>query len=124
MSRLSTVFMFPGQGSQYYQMGADLFARHAGFKAHILRLDAVAKDLLGRSIVELVLDPGRKKADMFDLYSSPAIFVMEYALARCLIEAGVMPDYLLSSSMGAYAAAAIAGATTPEAALRALAAQG
>ena len=112
MSGRSVVFMFSGQGSHYYQMGRSFFDHSATFRRVLLQLDEVAKPLLGRSMVDILYDDGRKKNESFTdiTSSSAAIFMVEYALARALIDNGIKPDYLLASSMGIYAAAAIAAA--------------
>lgn len=120
MSERSTVFMFSGQGSQYYQMGRRFFDANAGFRNILLQLSDVAKPLLGRSIIDVLYDDGRRKDELFDeiKLTSAAIFIVEYALARVLIDDGVKPDYLLASSMGIYAAAAIAAAADPREVLK------
>jgi len=112
MSERSTVFMFSGQGSQYYQMGRSFFDGNAAFRNTVLQLSDVARPLLGRSIIDVLYNDGRRKDELFDeiKLTSAAIFIVEYALAKVLIDDGVKPDYLLASSMGIYAAAAIAAA--------------
>jgi acyl transferase domain-containing protein len=122
MSERSTVFMFSGQGSQYYQMGRRFFDENAEFRNILLQLDDVAKPLLGRSIINVLYDDGRRKDQSFDeiKLTSAAIFMVEYALASVLIDDGVKPDYLLASSMGIYAAAAIAAAVDPREVLEAV----
>jgi bacillaene synthase trans-acting acyltransferase len=115
MSERSTVLMFSGQGSQYYQMGRRFFDGNVAFRNILLQLSDVAKPLLGRSIIDVLYNDGRRKDELFDeiKLTSAAIFIVEYALARVLIDDGVKPDYLLASSMGIYAAAAIAAAADP-----------
>jgi bacillaene synthase trans-acting acyltransferase len=119
MSNRSVIFMFSGQGSQYYQMGRAFFDENVAFRSILLQLNEVATPLLGRSIVDVLYDDGRKKDELFDeiQFASAAIFIVEYALARVLIDDGIKPDYLLTSSMGIYAAAAIAAAVDPREAL-------
>jgi bacillaene synthase trans-acting acyltransferase len=115
MSERSLVFMFSGQGSHYYQMGRSFFDESATFRRVLLQLDEVAKPLLHRSMIDILYEDGRKKNETFDdiKLTSAAIFLVEYALARALIDDGIKPDYLLASSMGIYAAAAIAAAVDP-----------
>jgi acyl transferase domain-containing protein len=122
MSNHRVVFMFSGQGSQYYQMGRALFDGNTAFRRHLLQLDDVAKPLLGRSIIDVLYNDGRRKDELFDdlRLTSPAIFMVEYALARALIDDGVKPDYLLASSLGTYAAAVVAAALEPEDAVESL----
>lgn len=120
MSKPATVFMFSGQGSQYYHMGRDLFHRDETFRKHMLQVDRLFQDLLGQSIVDAVYDEKRNKADSFDhlRLSHPAIFMVEHALAQTLKEYGVTPDYVLGASMGVFAATTLAGCLPLERAAR------
>jgi trans-AT polyketide synthase, acyltransferase and oxidoreductase domains len=106
----SIVFMFPGQGSQYYQMGKELFERHAVFRRWMLTLDDIAREIIGESVLRHVYDEKRQRSEPFDriIYSHPAIFMVEYSLARVLLEKGIEPEYVLGASMGEFASAALA----------------
>ncbi len=117
-----TVFMFSGQGSHYFQMGRALFDGNDTFRAWMLRLDEIARQALGDSIVETLYSDGRSKGDPFDrtLLSHPAILMVEYALAQTLISEGVFPDMVLGVSLGSFVAAAMAGCLGVEEALTAV----
>jgi len=117
-----TVLMFSGQGSQYYGMGSELYEHEPVFRQTMGRLDAVAAARLGSSVVELLYHSGRKKSEPFDdlARSSAAIFMVEYALACTLAASGVAPRQVLGVSLGMFAAASVAGALAPEAALAAV----
>src|SRR5688572_6962505 len=110
--RRRTVFMFSGQGSQYFHMGRALYERSDVFRAELDHLDALATPLVGQSVVRALYDERRSKADTFDrlALTSPAIFMVEWALARAVVEAGVRPDVVLGVSNGSFAAAVMAGA--------------
>ncbi|MES2929546.1 MAG: acyltransferase domain-containing protein [Pseudomonadota bacterium] len=113
--RTRIVFAFSGQGSQYFQMGRSLYERNMSFKRSMDRLDAVATDLSGNSIVR-TLYGDRSKSEPFDelSLSHPAIYMVEMSLAQALIDAGIVPDLLLGSSLGSLAAAAVSGCIQPE----------
>jgi len=117
-----TVFMFSGQGSQYFQMGKALYDGNETFRQWMLQLDEIAKTASGRSIVEVLYADSQSKSDPFDrtLLTHPAIFMVEFALAQALIKAGVRPDIVLGVSMGSFAAAAVAGFIEVEDALTAV----
>jgi acyl transferase domain-containing protein len=119
MAAASTVFMFSGQGSQYFHMGAGLFESDPCFRRSLLRLDELARARTGVSVVEALYAPSRGKADPFErtLLSHPAIFMVEYALAQSLIDAGLVPTLTLGVSVGSFAAAAVAGFIEAEEAL-------
>ncbi len=118
-ARAPLVFMFSGQGSQYYQMGKALFDGNAVFRRWMVEMDRIALSQTSRSVLRTLYDPARGKGQPFDELSSshPAIFMVEYALARTLIESGVEPDMVLGASLGTFAAAAVAGAVSMEDAL-------
>lgn len=115
-----TVFMFSGQGSQYFQMGAELFETNDSFRQCMLRLDGLARKMSGQSVIEAIYS--KNKAEIFDrtLLTHPAIFMVEYSLAQCLMHRGVMPSVTLGASLGSFAAAAVAGFVEVEAALYAV----
>jgi len=105
------IFMFSGQGSQYYQMGKALFEQQPIFRKWMLKLNEIASDTLGESILDKLYDQSKSKSSLFDqtLYSHPAIFMVEYSLSQVFLEEGVVPDYVFGTSMGEFAAAAVAG---------------
>jgi acyl transferase domain-containing protein len=116
------VFVFSGLGSQYYQMGRPLFEQNEGFRRSMLDLDATCEEFTGRSVLRVLYDDRRTRADPFDdlLLSSLANFALEYSVALTVIGMGVLPDYVLGASMGTFAAAAVARCMSPEAVIAAI----
>lgn len=116
------VFMFSGQGSQYFQMGKELFDQNPSFRRWMLQLDRISSSITGESVLEILYDPTKAKGDRFNQtkHTHPAIFMLEYALASTLIESGIRPAYVLGSSLGEFAAAAVAGILDAEQALTAV----
>jgi len=117
---VKNVFMFSGQGSQYYQMGKQLFDVNTTFRQSMMRLDQLALDMTGLRIIDAIYSS--PKSETFDrtALTHPAIFMVEYSLAQCLIAAGVKPDLTLGSSLGSFAAAVIGGYLPVEDAMRAV----
>lgn len=110
------VFMFSGQGSHYYHMGRELYQENERFRSWILQLDKIATEIFGKSIIKTVYDTNKRISDVFDKTkeTSPAIIMVEYALAMVLIENGIQPDYLLGYSLGEITSGILAGATNFE----------
>ena len=115
------VFMFSGQGSQYYQMGKELFKGNTVFRHWMLKLDDLVRSMIGSSIIEELYEK-RSISESFDclMFTHPSIFMVEFAMAQTMIEAGIEADYVLGVSMGEYAAAAVSGVISIETALQAL----
>ncbi|KZL50068.1 polyketide synthase [Nodularia spumigena CENA596] len=114
----SVVFMFPGQGSQYVNMGQELYATEAVFRTEIDRCCELLTPHLGldlRSI--LFVEKNKKVAEEIALitqtaYAQPALFVVEYALAKLWLSYGIQPQAMIGHSIGEYVAATLAGVFT------------
>ncbi|HEX8695275.1 MAG TPA: beta-ketoacyl synthase N-terminal-like domain-containing protein, partial [Longimicrobium sp.] len=122
-------FLFPGQGTQYAGMARELYEREPVFRAEIDRCAAVLTPLLETDLRAALFpsDEGRDEADALlrqTRCTQPALFAVEYALARLWMSWGVRPASMLGHSIGEYVAAALAGVFAPEAALRLVAARG
>ncbi len=125
MPLTKTVFMFSGQGSQYFHMGRGLYENNQTFRNWMVRLDDLARPSLDDSVIETIYSPQRRKADPFDrtLLTHPAIFMLEYSLAQTLIQAGIVLDAVMGASLGSFAAAAVANFIDVEDALALVVAQ-
>ncbi|MEO7324493.1 MAG: acyltransferase domain-containing protein [Dokdonella sp.] len=117
-----TVFLFSGQGSHHFQMGRALFDHNALFRTEMTCLDAIVRELAGRSVIEVLYADANQQSAAFDALelTHPAIFMVEYALAQTLIAAGIKPDLCLGASLGSFAAATMAGFIDAEQALAAV----
>ena len=117
-----TVFMFSGQGSQYFQMGRQLFEQNKIFRRWMLDLDEIARALTGCSVVAAIYASERSRGEVADeiAVTHPAIFMVQYAVAQSLIERGVYPDLVLGASLGSFAAASVAGLLSQSQALEAV----
>ncbi|MBP2000166.1 acyl transferase domain-containing protein [Paenibacillus shirakamiensis] len=111
----SVVFMFSGQGSQYYGMGLELFRYHAMFRKGMEELDEIFGDHTGGSVIACLYSEQRAKPPFKDLlYTHAAIFMVEYALAQLVIEEGITPQFVTGSSMGEFASASVSGIISVE----------
>lgn len=103
--------MFSGQGSHYFKMGQVLYEEKPVFRMWMQRLDQIVQDQTGYSVIDSLYESGHIKTMVFDqtLLTHPAIFMVEYALAQTLLVESITPDLLLGTSLGSFAAAAVAG---------------
>ncbi|MGW3539763.1 SDR family NAD(P)-dependent oxidoreductase [Nocardia niigatensis] len=103
------VFVFPGQGSQWAGMGAELWQRDAAFRTAIKRCDRVLRSVAGWSLIdELTKDPAQGLPDRIDIVQ-PMLFAVQVALAETWRAWGIQPDAVIGHSMGEVAAAYVAG---------------
>ncbi|HEY8021177.1 MAG TPA: type I polyketide synthase, partial [Thermoanaerobaculia bacterium] len=126
----SVAFLFPGQGAQKVGMGRDLYDAGGVFRAVVDRCCEKLRPDLGRDLQD-VLYPGRDEEDRQAVariattaIGQPALFVVELALARLLIDLGIQPAVLLGHSLGEYVAACLAGVLDLDDALRLVALRG
>ena len=110
----TTVFVFPGQGVQYAGMGADLYRKEPVFKEIVDYCADHLKPILGMDIRDVIFCIGEGEDDANEtlrqtVTTQPAIFVIEYALARLWEHYGVKPDAMIGHSIGQYAAACLSG---------------
>ncbi len=112
----SIVFMYSGQGAQYFQMGRQLFDEDAAFRRALEDCDAILRPLIDASLLDLLYGPEARKTDPFDrtLHTHPAIVAFSYAMTQSLLDRGVKPDLLLGYSLGEYIAAIVSGAVSLE----------
>ncbi|MER6910059.1 acyltransferase domain-containing protein [Streptomyces sp. NPDC000594] len=111
MSR-PVVFMYSGQGSQYFHMTRELYQHHERYRVWLDHCDEIASPLLGKSLLDTVFDPRRERSDPFDSLadSSAALICVEYSLTRVVQELGHACDLLLGYSLGEITAAVVAEA--------------
>ena len=86
--------MFPGQGSQYPNMGRGLYERFPEFRASVDTCAEVLTPHLGRDLREVLYpQPGEENHDalMATVLAQPAIFTVEYATARLWLSWGLEP---------------------------------
>ncbi len=123
------VFMFPGQGAQYVNMGLELYQKERVFRQEMDRCFEILTPLIGCDLKEILYphQPGHKVSspDIHQTFiSQPVIFAFEYSLAKLLMHWGIKPDAMIGYSFGEYAAACLAGVFSLEDALTLVALRG
>ncbi|MEO6863261.1 MAG: beta-ketoacyl synthase N-terminal-like domain-containing protein, partial [Microcoleus sp.] len=124
----AVIFMFPGQGAQYVNMGLNLYESEPLFRSTVDRCAEILEPHLGRDLRQ-VLYPGSDETAAAEslrqtFLTQPAIFTVEYALAQLWQSWGVTPQGAIGHSIGEFVAATIAGVFSLEDALMLVAARG
>ncbi|MEO0800998.1 MAG: beta-ketoacyl synthase N-terminal-like domain-containing protein [Cyanobacteria bacterium J06642_2] len=122
------VFLFPGQGSQYVNMGRQLYELEDGFREPFDRCCDLLEPLLGFDISTLIFSDSSAEAELEKLQDTaiaqPALFAIEYALAQLWMSWGIQPQALMGHSIGECVAACLAGVWSLEDALKVVAMRG
>jgi acyl transferase domain-containing protein len=133
------VFLFPGLGDHYVDMGRELYATEPRFRAELDRCADFLKPLLGLDLREVIFAGGADSAGTAEKSAAagvdlrallrrgggiedealrrlsqtkvaqPALFAVEYALAQLLLSWGIRPAAMIGYSIGEYVAACLAG---------------
>jgi len=125
----SVVFMFPGQGTQYVNMAWELYQTEPIFTEQVDRCCELLKPHIGLDLRHVLYPSEEKKeAAMQQLQQTnlaqPALFMIEYALAKLWMAWGVHPEAMIGHSVGEYVAACLAEVFSLEDALTLVAARG
>lgn len=141
------IFMFPGLGDHYVHMAWQIYQHEPTFCKWVDQCSAYLKPLLGQDLRAVLYPLSAKppQADIAsrigqqnlqkllrrdqpptDTISQqltqtslcqPALFIIEYALARLLMDWGIHPQAMIGYSLGEYVAACLAGVFSLEDAL-------
>ncbi|GEM_PF-849118 len=123
------IFMFPGQGSQYVNMGKNLYDSEPLFKEVVDHCAEILKPYLGEDLRHF-LYPQSEDVEKAELslketrITQPAIFTLEYALAKLWISWGIIPNGAIGHSIGEFVVACLAGVFSLEDALKLVAIRG
>lgn len=122
-------FLFPGEGRQYAGMSREIYDTEPAFRAQVdYCADFLANQLAVDLRALLYPDPEHRDwaAEQLDQTSKmqPALFVIEYGLAKLWMEWGVHPAAMIGHGVGEYTAACIAGVFSLEDALTLVCARG
>ena len=112
------VFMFPGQGAQYVNMGLELYRHETVFREQVEHCATLLLPHLDCDIRQVLYPSPAQAATaaqqlLQTRLAQPALFVVEYALARLWMAWGIRPQALIGHSLGEYVAACLAGVFVP-----------
>lgn len=118
-NNLKIIFMFSGLGSQYPDMGKELYNGNSVFRSELDAAVRTAYEITGMDYLKLIY-PDRAEKNALNAIEAvqPVIFLFEYAIARMMIAYGLEPSCLIGHSTGEYVAACISGVFSFEDAFR------
>ncbi|MEM9218551.1 MAG: beta-ketoacyl synthase N-terminal-like domain-containing protein [Cyanobacteria bacterium P01_F01_bin.150] len=123
-SDLGVVFMFPGQGSQYVNMAQELYQTEPRFRDTVDYCAQLLQPSLKLDIRQILYPDDSLTSDAAaqqlrqTAMAQPALFVIEYALARLWMDWGIIPEAMIGHSLGEYVVACLAGVMSLDDALR------
>ncbi|AHC73595.1 ptzK [Candidatus Endolissoclinum faulkneri L5] len=119
MTSKEIVFMYSGQGAQYYQMGRELWEHDPIYRAALKRYSNLTGPINGRELTEIIFSRPLSDSMYFDklIETHPLIVAVSLALTDTLAERGIVPNRVLGYSLGETISAVVSGALTPEEAI-------
>lgn len=113
-SESGVVMMFPGQGTQYPGMGSGVYQSDSVYRSTVDEGLDILEPILGPEFRSVVFAEDRESEEFIrrmtnTAYAQPAIFLVEFALAKTWLHRNVNPAAFIGHSVGEFVAACLAG---------------
>lgn len=123
LSSQPVIFAFSGQGAQYPGMGRQLYNSEKIVRDLLDQARTIMQSETGEDLFSFLFPSDTESVTAAQtlsstVYTQPALFALEYAIARLFISFGIKPAACIGHSIGEYTAAAIAGVFTFEQGMR------
>ncbi|MFD0751103.1 amino acid adenylation domain-containing protein [Mucilaginibacter calamicampi] len=122
------VFMFPGQGAQFVNMGKGLYHTEPVFRLAMDECAHLLKPYLNANILDIIYPDTEDEAAQEKLkntaYSQPALFSIAYAMGKLYMSWGIYPAAFIGHSVGEFVSACFAGVFTLADGLKLIATRG
>ncbi len=119
--------LFTGQGSQYVNMGRQLYEQAPTFREAINQCEQILSSVetfQETSLRDILYPVDTNESIDQTAYTQPCLFAIEYALFKLWESWGIKPKVVMGHSVGEYVAACIAGVFSLEDGLKLIAARG
>lgn len=111
------VFLFTGQGSQYFGMAQQLYKTQPAFRATIDECERIAAPFMKTRLTNVLYAGTDQELVNNTEFTQVALVAVEIALAKLWMSWGIEPDAVMGHSVGEIAAAHVAGALDLEGAI-------
>ncbi|WP_437479732.1 beta-ketoacyl synthase N-terminal-like domain-containing protein [Sorangium sp. So ce1014] len=117
-ARASVVFVFSGQGSQWFGMHRELFAEEPSYRAALEACDALVRRHAGWSLLGELDAPEATSRLQETEVAQPALLAVQVAMTELWRSLDIRPGAVVGHSVGEVAAAHLAGVLSLEEAVR------
>lgn len=125
ISQPKVAFLFAGEGSQYVNMGRQLYETHPEFRSWLDRCEQILGSYLEQPLLEVLYPQTGTNSSLNQTdYSQSALFALEYALFQLWKSWGIQPAAVMGHGVGEYVAAVCAGVFSLEDGLKLVAQRG
>ena len=125
LTELGVSFIFPGQGSQHINMGRELYKTELIYREAFDNCSSLLRADLGIDLRETLFQDDIAEFDTTQTYfAQPAIFAVEYSLAKLWMSWGIEPRSMTGHSIGEFVAACLADVFSLKDALHLVAVRG